>query len=388
MTPTTKGVLTVVSTEGSTSEQPPGKRPRSNTQPIVFDDDDLEVTTQPHHDALIVTAQIRGFIVKRIMIDQGSGADVMYLDLYRGLGLKKEDLSKYDSPLMGFDGHMVISEGQISLPVIMGGRKVLVTFIVVTSFSPYTAILERPWIHDMEAVPSTLHVKIKFRTEEGITVIRGDQHAARQCLVTVAIEQTKQREPVENPPQQQLQDPKGEGTSSAEDLVSIKILLGSERSFQIGAGLSNGERVQLLLFLIQNVDVFAWSPYEVPGVDPEFIVHKLNVDPSFPPKKQRPRRSAREHADAIRQEVGRLREAGAIKETFFPEWLSNTVVVKKKGGKWKVCVNFTDLNRACPKDLFPMPKIDQLVDATYGHLRMSFLDAFQGYHQIALAIED
>ncbi|XP_075659193.1 uncharacterized protein LOC142629086 [Castanea sativa] len=198
-TPTTKGVLTVVSAEGSTSEQPPGKRPRSNKQPIVFDDDDLEGTTQPHHDAQIVTARVRGFIVKRIMIDQGSGADVMYPNLYWGLGLKKEDLSKYDTPLMGFNGHMVIPKRQISLPVIMGGREVLVTFIVVASFSPYTAILGWPWIHDMGAVPSTLHVKVKFRTEEWITVIRGDQQAARQCLVTAAIEQTKQREPAENP---------------------------------------------------------------------------------------------------------------------------------------------------------------------------------------------
>ena len=117
-------------------------------------------------------------------------------------------------------------------------------------------------------------------------------------------------------------------------------------------------------------------------------MYKLNVDPSFPPKKQKQRRSAREHMEAVRLEVWKLREAEAIREAFFPEWLANTVVVKKKNSKWRVCVDFTDLNRACPKDLFPMPKIDQLVDATYGHPRMSFLDAFQGYHQIALTPED
>ena len=83
-----------------------------------------------------------------------------------------------------------------------------------------------------------------------------------------------------------------------------------------------------------------------------------------------------------------MKEAGAIKEIYFSGWLANTIVVKKKNGKWRVCVDFTDLNRACPKDPFPMPKIDQLVDSTYGHPRMSFLDAFQGYHQIALAPED
>ena len=79
-------------------------------------------------------------------------------------------------------------------------------------------------------------------------------------------------------------------------------------------------------------------------------------------------------------EVQRLKEARVIREIFVPEWLANTVVVKKKNGKWRVCVDFTDLNRAYPKDPFPLPKIDQLVDATYRHPRMSFLDAFQGYH--------
>ena len=96
----------------------------------------------------------------------------------------------------------------------------------------------------------------------------------------------------------------------------------------------------------------------------------------------------KEHVDAIKSKVQRLKKAGVIREIFFPEWLANTMVVKKKNGKWRVCVDFTNLNRACPKDSFLMPKIDQLVDATYGHPRMSFLDAFQGYHQIALPLED
>ena len=86
--------------------------------------------------------------------------------------------------------------------------------------------------------------------------------------------------------------------------------------------------------------------------------------------------------------MAKLKQARAIKEVFYPQWLANTVVVKKKTGKWRVYMDFTDLNNACPKDPFPMPKIDQLVDATVGHPRMSFLDAFQGYHQIPLALDD
>ena len=86
--------------------------------------------------------------------------------------------------------------------------------------------------------------------------------------------------------------------------------------------------------------------------------------------------------------MNKFKQAGAIKEVFYPEWLANTVVVKQKNGKWRVCMDFTDLNKACPKDPFPMPQIDQMVNATVGHPRMNFLDTFQGYHQIPLALCD
>ncbi|XP_030970170.1 uncharacterized protein LOC115990483 [Quercus lobata] len=180
-----KGVLTVVPVEGSLDLQSPGKKMKFAREPISFDDDDLEGTIQPHDDALVVTARINGFLVKRVMIDQGSGADVMYPDLFKELELRKEDLMNHTSPLVGFNGKVVIPEGQISLPVIMGGKEVAVTFTIVSSFSPYTAILGRPWIHSMRVVPSTLHVKIKFLTEQGLTMIRGDQQMARQCLTAV-----------------------------------------------------------------------------------------------------------------------------------------------------------------------------------------------------------
>ena len=86
--------------------------------------------------------------------------------------------------------------------------------------------------------------------------------------------------------------------------------------------------------------------------------------------------------------MDKLIEAGAIKEVYYLKWLANTVVVKKKNGKWRVSVDFMDLNKACPKDPFLVPKIDQFVDVIFGHPRMSFINTFQGYHQIALALED
>ena len=126
--------------------------------------------------------------------------------------------------------------------------------------------------------------------------------------------------------------------------------------------------------------MFAWDAYEAPGVNSNFICHNLNINPSITSERQPPRRLSKKHAEAVRNEVTKLKQAKAIKEVFYSQWLSNTVVEKKKIGKWRVCADFTDLNKACPKDPFPMLRIDQLVDATVGHPRMSFLDAFQGYH--------
>ena len=165
-----------------------------------------------------------------------------------------------------------------------------------------------------------------------------------------------------------------------EDLERFSICDDPEKFFQVSAQLPPQEKKELVEFVKKNVDVFAWNAYEAPGVNPSFICHHLNVNSSIILTKQPPRHSSKEHSDAVRDEVAKLKQAGTIKEVFYPKWLANTVVIKKKTGKWHVCVDFTNLNKACPKDPFPMPRINQLVDGMVGHPRMSFLDAFQGYH--------
>ena len=146
--------------------------------------------------------------------------------------------------------------------------------------------------------------------------------------------------------------------AKCEDLEKVVIGDTPKKFFQVGAQLPPQEKEELIEFLKRNIDVFAWDTCDAPGIDPAFICHRLNVNLSITPKKQPPRCPSREHTDTIRDEVMKLKRAGAIKEVFYPEWLANTVVVKKKSGKWQVCVDFTDLNKACPKDPFPMPRID------------------------------
>ena len=120
---------------------------------------------------------------------------------------------------------------------------------------------------------------------------------------------------------------------SCEELEKVPVRSDPERFFQIGSELPPQEKSTQIDFLRQNADLFTWDPYEAPGVDSDLICHHLNVNPAITPKKQPPRRPSKEHADVVREEVAKLKKAGAIKEVFYPEWLANTVVIKKKSGK-------------------------------------------------------
>ena len=120
------------------------------------------------------------------------------------------------------------------------------------------------------------------------------------------------------------------------------------------------------------------------GIDPALASHKLSVSPMAKPVRQKVRRFHPDRHAIIQAEVSNLMQAGFIREVKYPEWLANVVVVPKKGGKWRVCVDYTDLNDACPKDSFPLPRIDQIVDASAGQGMLSFLDAFSGYHEIPM----
>ena len=124
------------------------------------------------------------------------------------------------------------------------------------------------------------------------------------------------------------------------------------------------------------------------GIDLAIITHRLSVSPSFKLVKQKRRSFALERQKAINEEVGKLLQAGAIREVEYPEWLANIILVKKANGKWRLCIDFTDVNRAFPKDSFPPPRIDLIVDATAGHELLSFMDAFSGYNQTSMDPED
>jgi hypothetical protein len=144
----------------------------------------------------------------------------------------------------------------------------------------------------------------------------------------------------------------------------------------------------LVDFLWANKDIFAWRPSDMPRVPKEIAEHALHVHPEAKPIKERLRHFAANCKEIIREEIKKLLAAGFIKEVYHPDWSANPVLVRKSNKQWRMCVDYTDLNRACPKDPFGLPRIDQAMDSTAGCELLSFLDAYSGYHRIALKKDD
>ena len=136
------------------------------------------------------------------------------------------------------------------------------------------------------------------------------------------------------------------------------------------------------------MDVFTWTHSDMAGINPIHFSHKLNVIPTAWPVRQKVRCFHQDCHQVIKAKVNNLLKEKFIKEIKYPEWLANVVVVQNKRRKWRVCVDYTNLNKACLKDSFPLPRINQIVDASAGHGMLSFLDAISGYHQIPMHSPD
>ena len=174
-----------------------------------------------------------------------------------------------------------------------------------------------------------------------------------------------------------------------EEIQSIN--LGSkdeQKMIQIGNTLNLKEKNELIILLQEYEEIFAWSYEDMPGIDTDIVQHRIPTDPTIKPVKQKLRRMKPEWTLKIKEEVEKQYNAGFLQVVNYPEWLANVVPVPKKDGKVRMCVDFRDLNKASPKDDFPLPHIDILVDNTAGHALLSFMDGFSGYNQIKMAPED
>jgi hypothetical protein len=162
----------------------------------------------------------------------------------------------------------------------------------------------------------------------------------------------------------------------------------TQRPISISASLSTKERTSLVKLLKEYQDVFAWQYNEMPGLDPGLVAHALNVEPGTRPVVQ-PMQTFHPEVEAqIIKEIQKLLAARFSKLIQHPQWLSNIVLVKKKNGQIRCCVDFRNLNKVCPKDEFPLPSMDVLIDSTAGHEMFSFMDGFNGYNQIRMSPKD
>ena len=184
-----------------------------------------------------------------------------------------------------------------------------------------------------------------------------------------------------------IEDRKVTPVSGSTELIDFGVP-DQPREIRIGSSLSHDERSRLIDLLRSYLDVFAWSYEDMPGLDPTIVQHHLPILPHARPVKQKLRRLHPQWSLQVKEEIQKQLSVGFLSVVEYPEWLANVVPVPKKDGKVRVCVDFRDLNKASPKDDFPLPHIDMLVDSTAGHPMLSFMDGFSGYNQILMALED
>jgi hypothetical protein len=300
-------------------------------------------------------------------------------------------------PLQGFGGKPIKSVGKISLPVSFGdldnARTETLTFDVVDINNPYLAIFGRGFMNKFDAVIRQQFLCMKIPAPKGIITVFGDQQEARDIEKghtpgQANVYQLKTAEERKKPYEEAKRD--REKIEIAADGETKKVYVDDmpDRAVTIGAHLNPEEEKELIQFLNKNKDVFTWPAKDLQGVDRDIIEHALETDERIAPKKQKLRKMSEEKVKAVEAEVQRLQDAKVIREVKYPVWLANNVPVKKKNGKWRMCVDFTDLNKACKKDDFPLERVDKIVDDADNSEMLSLLDMFSGYHQIRVRKED
>nr|KYP68742.1 Transposon Ty3-G Gag-Pol polyprotein [Cajanus cajan] len=169
-----------------------------------------------------------------------------------------------------------------------------------------------------------------------------------------------------------------------DELIKFQIGNTATQCTRIGQCMDPDIQGKIMALLTHNADLFAWTSADMPGIDPNFICHKLAIYKEAKPVSQRQRKLGGERHEAVKLETQKFLDARFIREIKYTTWLANVVMVKKSNGNWRMCVDYTDLNKACPKDSYPLPSIDRLVDGASGYGMLSFLDAYSGYNQILM----
>jgi len=403
----------------SVSYLPPHSQPT-----ITFSDSDFLINDPNQDDPMVVTATIANWRVHKVLIDQWSSMDVLYWPTFKKLKIPESTSQAYSEPLLGFAGQKVHSRGFIDLLTTFGRghayRTLTVRYILVDADTAYNVLIGRRTLNQVGAVVSTPHMAMKFPASNGeIITVKADPKEARQCymqslrVVPYTLRTTNEGQVAQvvakpSPDKTKCNNvesaPISDSTSKSQEYEEIDldlraefeenrptfdeplttITVGADRLHTTRIGLASSQEVreELERVLLANADLFAWSPEDMSGIDPDFMCHRLALLPQVKPVPQRKRKMGEKRRTAIESEVSQFARVGFIRKVIYTTWLANVVMVKKGSSKWRICVDYTDLNKACSKDTYLLPNIDRLVDGTSGHKMLSFLDAYSGYNQI------
>ncbi|XP_071921818.1 uncharacterized protein [Coffea arabica] len=282
---------------------------------ITFGPRDAVPLASGNHETIVIDVVTNNYRVKKVYVDQGSAVNILFYRVFKEFGLEEEQLTPVRTPLVGFTGPPINSEGMITLMVTVGQapkcRTIPVNFVVVKQQSPYNVFLGRPALNALRAIPSSLHLSVKFPPPGGIAEVHEDSEVAISCYLVMLRGQEKlgiQDEVEEFPLREDRPD----------------------RILRIGASLPSEEKEGLKALLLEYSQVFAWTVENMSGILTDLAIHRLNVDPRFKPVKQKKRSFAPERNEVIRKEVGKLLESKIILEVYYPTWLANPVLVKKE----------------------------------------------------------
>ncbi|GJR50210.1 reverse transcriptase domain-containing protein [Tanacetum coccineum] len=342
---------------------------------------------------VVVEAMIEGFRVRRIHVDGG----------------------KVSYPMGVIDLEVTMEECGKTQTVIM-------EFAVVKSPSPYNALLGRTGMRSLGVVASTIHSMMKFPTSNGITTISTTRETLTECRqikeaqdlsrhaqvtdptpmqtssevvnprLSFAPVETRPRRPGKEPMQldgtegrQQLDKGRRLPKSSVEEKIVIN---DNYPLVTIGGGLSAECRHAMIHILRKNVDIFAWTLADMTGIPRAITEHSLDTYPHIEPKAQKKRSLAPDRRKVVTDEVNEWLKAGIVRRVRYPTWVANPVLVKKVDGSWRMCIDFKDLNKACLKNLYPLPEIEWKIESLMGFQYKCFLNAYKGYHQIQMTKKD
>ncbi|GKD51523.1 reverse transcriptase domain-containing protein [Tanacetum coccineum] len=347
-------------------------------------------------------------MVHRIYVDRGSSSEVMYEHYFRNLGTEtKAKLKEPRTPLVGFSSEVSYPIGTIDLNVTMGEpgklRTITMKFAVVKSHYPYNVILGRTSLRSLGAVASTIHSMIKFPTTNGIATMTTKRKTLQECrrmeeVQGLALEERTvllrvQASESKGTTIKGKEESRGQTNKTRESDKSIQPSPISSKNYtnRDEKGKEKDELLEksgLIKILRKHVNAFAWTPADMTRI-PRFVAeHKLKTYPHIEPRVQRKRSIAPDRRKVVKDEVAEWFKAGIVRKVRYPTWVANPVLVKKPDNNWRMCIDIKDLNKAYPKDLYPLPEIDWKIESLMGFKYKCFLDAYKGYYQIQMAKKD